>query len=313
MDLLLQSGVHAQAGRWRESADAYRGFYESVCESTHTYRYYSISGFTSIFREDQAVATADDLAFLKNGFKNKKLRACDRSVMGFTLGLCLWMCSRRDESVKMYRKVIAMEITAEERTERFQIGPTCTKTAGEIFDTNVKDAQDNLSGLVGGFVHDLGSQRVSSRTVHVPVNLPDELRDFILQAGFHVLGNQCDYCQKEAEKKLKVCQRCRRKYYCDQTCQRAHWKEGRHKTSCREAGQCQPHDVVRLQGLVSKPELNGEVMIIKECATTEGRWIVTSIHAEKNTSGISVNEKNMSLLLTYEEYEHLLTPDCPEL
>ena len=195
----------------------------------------------------------------------------------------------------------------------------------------MKDAQDNLAGLLDGDggrrIHgDKNSQRCSSQSMTVPDDLPDELRDFILQAGLYVKGSRCDNCQKEAEKKLKMCYRCKRKYYCDETCQRAHWKVGQHKISCRDVDQFLLNDIVRLQGLASKPELNGVIVSIKERATTEGRWIVTKIRnseargraagepKKKNTDGIlSVNEKNLCLLLTCEEYKHLLPPPSEDV
>ncbi len=86
-------------------------------------------------------------------------------------------------------------------------------------------------------------------------------------------------------KKLQVCAKCHRRAYCSTACQRQDWKEGGHKSSCRPQKDFRKDDVVVTQGIESKPELNGQLMVVVGPAASEGRWQV--LDAKRN---------NMSLL-----------------
>ncbi len=112
----------------------------------------------------------------------------------------------------------------------------------------------------------------------------------------------CSCCGAEAAeggKKLQVCSTCHRKAYCSADCQRQDWKEGGHKRSCRPRKDFRKDDVVVAQGIESKPELNGQLMVVVGPApASEGRWQVLdasgksiSLHADKLRLVVPVEER----------------------
>ncbi len=112
----------------------------------------------------------------------------------------------------------------------------------------------------------------------------------------------CSCCGAEAAaegggKKFKVCSTCRRKAYCSAACQHQDWKEGGHKRSCRPQKDFRTDDVVVAEGIQSKPELNGQLMVVVGPAS-EGRWQVMdasgksiSLHADKLRLVVPVEER----------------------
>lgn len=110
-------------------------------------------------------------------------------------------------------------------------------------------------------------------------------------------GSHCDCCGKSRQElgmaTLVFCSRCEMAYYCSSTCQRTAWKTGGHKEACRKPGQIKRDDVMRLDGLVSKPELNGIfVKAVKENA--DGRWAVELMDGRQTK--ISVKAENLHRL-----------------
>ncbi len=95
-----------------------------------------------------------------------------------------------------------------------------------------------------------------------------------------------------------MCSKCHRKAYCSAACQRMDWKEGGHKSLCRPQKDFRKDDVVVVQGIESKPELNGKLMVVVEPAESEGRWQVLdatrnimSLHADKLRLVVGVEER----------------------
>ncbi len=110
----------------------------------------------------------------------------------------------------------------------------------------------------------------------------------------------CSCCGAEAGgggEKFKVCSTCRRKAYCSAACQHQDWKEGGHKRSCRPQKDFRTDDVVVAVGIQSKPELNGQLMVVVGPAS-EGRLQVMdasgksiSLHADKLRLVVPVEER----------------------
>ncbi len=109
----------------------------------------------------------------------------------------------------------------------------------------------------------------------------------------------CDCCGAvTAEgKKLQMCSKCRRKAYCSVACQSQDWKEGGHKGSCRPRKDFRKGDVVVAQSIKSKPELNGQLMVVMGLVS-ENRWLVMyakgksmSLHADKLRLVVPVEER----------------------
>ena len=87
-----------------------------------------------------------------------------------------------------------------------------------------------------------------------------------------------------------------RKYYCSRACQVTNWKK--HRVSCRHPKDLRPKDVVRINGLQSKPEFNGLLVSIVGPATKTRRFMV-------NISGLdlSFSCENLTMIIPAEEVE----------
>lgn len=99
-----------------------------------------------------------------------------------------------------------------------------------------------------------------------------------LQSRLGIGGSACDCCGKSLEElgvtRLDCCKRCKMAYYCSTDCQRTQWKAG-HKQACRKSDEIQPGDIMVVRGLVARPDLNGEVVRVKDRnGAMEGRWVV---------------------------------------
>ena len=96
---------------------------------------------------------------------------------------------------------------------------------------------------------------------------------------------------------LKCCGTCRLAYYCSSKCQRSNWKE--HKPQCRAPGEHFLGDIVRLQGLYKRPELNGQfARVIRLDPDKAGRWLVENTGWLRNNL-VSVRQDCMRPVLTH--------------
>jgi hypothetical protein len=106
-------------------------------------------------------------------------------------------------------------------------------------------------------------------------------------------GNECDCCKKSLADlnvpRLEACAKCKMAYYCSKECQVTAWKQG-HKKACRAPESRMAGDVMRLQGLQSKPELNLHLVQLVE-ELDNGRWqvVLCSAEGEKMMSVASGN------------------------
>ncbi len=115
----------------------------------------------------------------------------------------------------------------------------------------------------------------------------------------------CSCCEAEAKEggKLQVCSKCYRKAYCSAACQRQDWKGGGHKDLCRPRKDFRKDDVVVAQGVESRPELNGQLMVVEGPAPLGGgRWLVlTAVRGEK----MSMHADKLRLIVPAEEREDI--------
>ena len=91
-------------------------------------------------------------------------------------------------------------------------------------------------------------------------------------------GKSCDCCLKTSDElgvdSLLKCAHCKIVFYCSPECQKKDWKE-RHKQECRKKGQIEPGDDMWLEGLISRPDLNGRfVKVLGSVEGTENRYKV---------------------------------------
>lgn len=107
-------------------------------------------------------------------------------------------------------------------------------------------------------------------------------------------GGKCDWCGKKAKSmedgELFQCSRCTMAYYCSSTCQKKAWRSG-HRQACRAPGEIVSDDIMLVQGLVGKPELNQKLVRVIKAATSEGRW---EVKVQGSSNIISLASKNLS-------------------
>merc|ERR1711976_246315 len=131
-----------------------------------------------------------------------------------------------------------------------------------------------------------------------PNSVPTTLTHEELDTLVRVSGDSCDFCHKSMTKRFS-CARCKMAFYCSKECQRKQWSCG-HKKFCRKEDEFQPNDYVRLDGLKSKPELNGNIVTVVKAANVPNRWEVR-MGEEVGGKCISVAEGNL---------RHLRPLDC---
>ena len=105
-------------------------------------------------------------------------------------------------------------------------------------------------------------------------------------ARLNVGGDACDRCGETAgeAQRLKRCGRCQLAYYCSPACAKAAWVAG-HKHACRAPDQFEVGDKVQVQGLRSRPELNGDIVEVRGPAPGDlGRFAVAMIGGDTDLS-----------------------------
>jgi hypothetical protein len=117
----------------------------------------------------------------------------------------------------------------------------------------------------------------------LPVGISREDMGRLLAVG----GGECDHCHKTLQElgvhHLRRCTACQRAFYCSEDCQKKQWKAG-HKQACRQPGQWEAGDYVRLEGLTSRPELNGTVVQVVQLQTEQQRVEVKILGGERSIS-----------------------------
>ncbi len=139
-----------------------------------------------------------------------------------------------------------------------------------------------------------------------PRLISPSFRERYLELSRNKTKATCSCCGAEAAaegggKKFKVCSTCRRKAYCSAACQHQDWKEGGHKRSCRPQKDFRADDVVVAEGIQSKPELNGQLMVVVGSAS-EGRWQVI---VDASGKSISLHADKLRLVVPVEEREDI--------
>lgn len=299
--------VAFQQGNHRLSANKYIEAYHLAPQNDKTL-WQIFHGYTSILKEEYFPATDNDLKSLQRIADDKSQGKLYRVEASFTCGLLLWIRNQREEAANYYRKAvrIAQRTSEKERKKTLmatlvspdgnQITGLGMKSIGEIMDPIVEDAQGNLNKMehttIGFdpklFPPSAQQQKLRSdgtpmpsaaRNTSIPLGpLPTSITQEQIGRLLSVGGNQCDGCQKTLEelgrKQLQRCTRCGKTWYCGRECQTEAWKKG-HKDFCRKPGEIKKGDYVRIQGLQSKPELNGTLVeLVDEDPNNPGkRWL----------------------------------------
>ena len=138
---------------------------------------------------------------------------------------------------------------------------------------------------------------------HAPPGTSDHTAAY-LKKSQKIVGACCDFCSKPApesatSKLFSICRTCKRVAYCSQECQIADWKPN-HKKSCRPPFDFKVGDLVRIQGLKSKPQFNSTILEVKGPSESPGRFICSIIGSEQGR-GMSIKPENMRCVVPVEE------------
>ena len=97
---------------------------------------------------------------------------------------------------------------------------------------------------------------------------------------------------------LLRCGKCGLAFYCSQACQRAGWAA--HRPQCRAPGKHRAGDVVRLQSVDERPELNGQYMlVVGRDPAQAGSWTVENSSWPQGAQRHVVPQKSVRRVLTH--------------
>jgi hypothetical protein len=200
---------------------------------------------TVMFRDgepDRVQPTPSDWKALKNIGKDEEEPILFRSQALLTLGVLKEDGGEKQKAAEYYRRVIELvpKATASERNRKVARG---TKVGFVLDNTIIPKAKDKLEDLE--------------------------------RSG--VGGGECDHCGKtraQLGEALLRCSRCKNAFYCCDACQKQAWKGGGHKRACRKPGEIKPGDMMRITGVMSRPEYNSMVgKVVRE--VSNGRYEVS--------------------------------------
>lgn len=239
------------------------------------------------------------------------------------MGLMYWDEGQRTEAAEQYRSAIWLgkeKATEKERKKKVVSvnGPNASiaqpfQNVGTLIDGTVAQVETNLARLEDRSIPGEGpflSSSFSSQNAGIPATvkrsdgttMPQKVRHSKIPVGplplgitkeemgllLAVGGGACDHCQKTLQElgvhHLRRCTACQNAFYCSEDCQRKQWKAG-HKQMCRKPGEYQAGDYVRLDGLVSRPELNDTVVQVVQLQDNNNERVeVKMLGGEKSIS-----------------------------
>ena len=308
---------------YRAAAIKYLESFEASPGKWTENRWHIFHGFTSILQEEYFQASQSDMEALERIASDRTEPKLYRCEAAFTAGLLSWIAKDREKAAEFYREVtrLADKIKDSERKKKVLaslttpdgnaitgIGP---KRVDEIILDIRTRASDNLMRLestnLQGFPPPSQGKMRSDGTQLPPAKRNTKISIGPLattftqkQAGYmlSVGGETCDCCKKTREElglkhHLQSCSRCKKAFYCSKDCQAKQWAAG-HKRYCRKPGEIKPGDFVRLNGIRSQPEINGELVeVIGPDRNSMGRWEVR------------IPGGNRSISVAGEKMEHL--------
>jgi hypothetical protein len=304
-ELAFKAAMAFYEGRHRDAADMYLEAIKSAPSKWETNKWNMVRGYTSILREGYFTASPSDLSALKDMADDKSEVKLFRCEAAFSLGLILWDSNYRDQAADMYRECIRVGNKAKgrERTEKVVAmlsSGVGEKPFGELIDEIVKDATFNLEQLEKPNMNmdkkEIPSTFLRSDGTTAPNTVKSSFVDIGPRAAsltkeqiarlVTVGGKHCDGCEKTREelglKRLNICKQCTRAYYCSRPCQVTAWKAG-HRECCRKLGEFKAGDYVKLTGITTEPQINGQIVeIIKPHKTQGGAWKVRIPGGEKS-------------------------------
>ena len=329
-NLFSQGRKLQEETRWREMADFVREQWRLDTDEQH--RHYWISEYCAILKTDDKISPLEtDLEFLKSVAKDKAIRVHHRVECAFTVGLLYHLAFDCQTGARYFRKAVELGQAITPQEGEFGIRTAIFEVDHDLFLERLP-CRYRIKQVVAASLQNLGQYQTDQKLVWYPdtgviLEGGEQFKEFaepgnsitlddgrqiatpskttsrmyadtgdwkaFLPAGFH-----CDHCglaRAESQRnKLDVCEKCRRVYYCGTECQKQHWEAG-HKEVCKLRGPGKEFlvgDVCQLQGLIKKPQFNGEVVRVAGRAECGERWAVAPM---RGGDKISVQGKNLCL------------------
>jgi tetratricopeptide (TPR) repeat protein len=287
-------------GRWsrgdkKGAADKYWEAFDICPDDWEGNRFHILHGYTSILREKYFPPSKEDMKNLKHLVHNEELPKLYRQEAAWTYGLLSWDAGDRAKASDYYREALVINSQADSSERKRKMMHTMEQNGRPVHGLQSVDAilalnksmvQDNLQVLENpvGASRDPGLAtsdllRSDGTFMSRETRFTRAPNDPSLLARLAVGGNVCDNCGKTWQElgrpRLDCCTRCKNAFYCSKECQKTAWKGG-HKQACRQPGQTEIGDVMKLQKLESRPELNNSLVEVLSKDKTEGRWQVRS-------------------------------------
>lgn len=276
------------------------------------WRYILLSSYADLVAEPGRVAVTDeDVSALRRIARDTKRPVLERFHAQLACGHVLWGLGKKEEAARMDRKTleIAQSATPQHRRERVPVvdsgGSAFPRLVpvSECIDENVATLMANISG------QDPTSSKPPPGRTRIPVQRPitwpvigstaaeSAAQDTAKDNAMRCRSSACAHCGA-SNVKLSCCRKCKVAYYCSPACQRAGW--GVHKPQCRAPGEHEAGDIVLLQTLQARPELNGQYfLIVGRDAQKPGRWVVENEYVEGGGMSLSVRQEAMQHVLTH--------------
>jgi len=320
-----------QQGRHREAADFYLRSFMASPEPWADNRWQIFSGYTSLLSDKFFQPRPSDFDALDRVMNDRAEIRLFRAEAAWTKGFLTWWAKRdSSDAAEHYREAIRLGAKAKSQERQKRIMATIPsedgnavagigfRSVGDILDDILVKVKRNLSDLEHArvlhsgrsqaeintarsqqFVRSDGVTQLPSEGRRTKISfgpLPRRLTDEHAQKLLTVGGDKCDYCGKTRDElrvsALQKCTRCERAFYCSRECQKAQWKAG-HKQHCRKQGEIKVGDYLRVHGIQSRPEINGEVVEIIAPVPDSDRWETRIPGGDRS---ISLAPKNLERL-----------------
>ena len=302
----------AQSGNWPKAATQYRKNLETIPIGSSPLRYFIFSSYTSIFRHNTiSVPDKTHMKFLRDRAHDPNEPTAIRCLLALTRGLIAYGKGDRNKAAKYYQTAVDMDAVMS-HTERMAIIYVPNHATGKYKESCIDEYHDDFMEKVRNNLAILKGQTS-------PMNVVDPTHLFQNQINFNkgqtlkdqerlILAHQwslelgCHSCQKSppAVDRLKKCSRCHLVRYCSSECQTRDWKKGQHRLRCRERGSVVVGDIVKVQGLTLKPEMNNKLMEIRNDSNNKDPKSRLTVGEVGDPKVVSIKRENLRLILPIE-------------
>jgi hypothetical protein len=266
-------------------------YWRSFCKSPSQWarhRYQIFSGFTSILTEKYFPPTDADLEKLRQVLNDLREGALYRVDAGLSLAILRNNARDTEDAADLYRQAIEIADSAQEKELRRRTTNERNQevTVNELLKALRQQCGKNLAKIAPDFsnsrvnpsppTQEMRSDGTYIERARTETTAPMSADADVVRRAVTIGGSDCDVCHKTLTElgvsRLDACSQCKMAYYCSRKCQSMAWKQG-HKMACRTPTQRVPGEWMKLIGLESSPQLNGQIVkLVAE--RPDGRWEV---------------------------------------